>query len=234
MKFLKKCISSLNKFELLLWLISVFSILILSLLMPKKDYISIISTLFGISSLIFISKGNLLGPIISILFSFFYLIASLNNLYYGEVLICLTMNIPLSVISCWTWFKNRTNEKDVEVTVNHLKKREIVFSVILGICIMIVFYFILKRLDTDSLLISTISIFTSFVASYLSIRRSYLYAIFYSLNDIVLIILWTVATFKDLSNLCMVFCFIIFLINDIYGFINWKKLEKSQMNFDSY
>ena len=62
----------------------------------------------------------------------------------------------------------------------------------------------------------------------LTVRRSPLYALAYTLNDIVLIVLWTFSAFRDPSSIPMVACFVIFLFNDVYGFVNWLKMQKEQ------
>jgi hypothetical protein len=62
----------------------------------------------------------------------------------------------------------------------------------------------------------------------LTIFRSPYYAVAYSFNDIVLIVLWVLATIENPAYFCMVICFVIFLINDTYGFINWQRLRKKQ------
>jgi hypothetical protein len=36
------------------------------------------------------------------------------------------------------------------------------------------------------------------------------------------------ASFENLSYLPMVMCFITFLLNDGYGFISWKRMERRQ------
>jgi len=91
-----------------------------------------------------------------------------------------------------------------------------------------VFYFILKALGNASLFVSTLSVTTSFIASYLTWRRSPWYALGYSANDVILIILWIQAARTDVSSLPMVFCFIMFLANDLYGFYNWRRMKKQQ------
>ena len=101
---------------------------------------------------------------------------------------------------------------------------------LLTAAVTVLFYFILKYFNTSNLLISTLSITTSFIASYLTMRRSRFYALAYSLNDIVLIILWVLASIDNIEYISMVTCFIAFLINDIYGFINWTKLLNKQNN----
>jgi hypothetical protein len=48
------------------------------------------------------------------------------------------------------------------------------------------------------------------------------------MNDLVLIILWLLASLEDSSYVPMLTCFAVFLVNDIYGFINWNRLMKQQ------
>ncbi|MDD4415074.1 MAG: nicotinamide mononucleotide transporter, partial [Oscillospiraceae bacterium] len=69
---------------------------------------------------------------------------------------------------------------------------------------------------------------TSFLAVYLTFRRSPHYALAYAANDIVLIVLWVLASMSDITYLSVVICFAMFLVNDIYGFINWSKMHKRQ------
>ena len=99
---------------------------------------------------------------------------------------------------------------------------------LLALLVTVLFYFILKVLNTANLFFSTLSITTSFVASYLTFLRSPYYALGYSANDVVLIILWILASVEDISYLPMVACFIMFLFNDLYGFYNWRRMQKRQ------
>ena len=69
---------------------------------------------------------------------------------------------------------------------------------------------------------------TSFLAVYLTFRRSPYYALAYAANDVVLIVLWTLAAIEDLSYLSVIICFVMFLANDLYGFLNWRKMQKKQ------
>ena len=83
-------------------------------------------------------------------------------------------------------------------------------------------------METPNLTFSTISIFTSFVASYLSLKRSPFYALAYALNDVVLIVLCVLATIKERSYLAIVICFVSFFANDMYAFFNRNKMLKRQ------
>ena len=96
------------------------------------------------------------------------------------------------------------------------------------IAVTTLFYFILGALGTASLWVSTISVATSWVAVYLSWLRSPYYAIGYAANDVVLIVLWVMASLRDGSQLPMIFCFVMFLANDLYGFVNWRRMQHKQ------
>lgn len=94
--------------------------------------------------------------------------------------------------------------------------------------LIITFNFILSVFNTPNIFFSTISITTSFLASGLTFFRNPYYALAYAANDVILIILWTFASIEQISYLPMIACFVIFLFNDLYGFINWKRMEKNQ------
>ena len=69
---------------------------------------------------------------------------------------------------------------------------------------------------------------TSFLAVYLTFRRSPYFALAYAANDIVLIVLWTLASAYDIRYISVVVCFAAFFVNDLYGYINWQKMKLRQ------
>lgn len=225
---MKNPFSELLKSEWAIYIVSLVVVIVSNLFGKHIDYMNMISTVLGVTSLIFIAKGNVWGQIISLPFVTMYAIISFMERYYGEVIICLTLSIPLAVVSIVTWVKNpyRKGENVVKVALISLKEK--VFLFFLDVVIVIVFYFILQALGTNNLIVSTISVGTSFCASYLMIRRNSFYAIAYTLNDVVLIVLWVMASIVDPINIPMVACFSMFLFNDLYGFIRWRKREKEQ------
>lgn len=91
------------------------------------------------------------------------------------------------------------------------------------------FYFILAHFETANIIPSTLSVATSFIAVYLTFRRSPYFALAYAANDAVLIVLWTLAAMENISYLSVIICFVMFLVNDLYGFTNWKRMEKRQL-----
>ena len=121
------------------------------------------------SALVFVSKGNPVGQILTIVFAVFYGIISFTYSYYGEMITYLGMSAPMAL-----------------------------------------------------------SVLTSFLAAYLTLRRNRFYAVAYAANDVVLIAMWVLAAIEDITYLPMIICFVAFLVLDVYGFINWSRMLKRQ------
>ena len=166
-----------------------------------------------------------------VVFSIMYGAISYTFDYYGEMITYVGMTGPMALFALVAWLRNPYNGNRAEVKVNELTKREIVFMFILAGIVTYAFYFILKNFNTANLAPSTLSVTTSFIGVYLTFRRSAYYALAYALNDIILILLWTLATLTDISYMSVIICFVMFLVNDLYGFINWSRMKKTQKNY---
>lgn len=148
--------------------------------------------------------------------------------YFSRMVTYLGMTMPMAGFALISWLKNPYNGNRAEVKVNQISKREVVLLWVLTILASIGFYFILAWFHTANLLPSTLSVATSFVAVYLTFRRSPYFALAYACNDLVLILLWVLASVHDVRYLSVVVCFVAFLFNDIYGFISWRRMEQRQ------
>lgn len=216
-----------------LWCVSVFLILISFILFDRVNYLTLSASLVGVTSLIFNAKGNPIGQGLMIVFSLLYGIISLTFAYYGEMLTYLGMTAPMSLFSLISWLKHPYEGNKAEVQIGRMCRAEIFFMFVLSFAVTAGFYFILKAFHTANLIPSTISVTTSFLAVYLSFRRS-AYALFaYSANDIVLIVLWIMAACSNITYLSVVICFCVFWVNDMYGFICWLKMGRRQRTTES-
>lgn len=224
---------TLTRFERRLWLSSLFVILLSGLISAvmfgKLDILSLTASAIGVTALIFVAKGQVLGQLLTVLFAIVYGIISVLFTYYGEMITYLFMTAPMAVLTAIEWIKHPYHGTQ-EVAVHKASRRQLFVMSVLALLTTSVFYFILKALGTANLLFSTISVTTSFVASYLTFLRSPYYAAGYAANDVVLIILWTLASLEDISYLPMIACFVMFFANDLYGFYNWQKMQRRQLS----
>ena len=220
--------SYFSKGELALWLSSVLLIIVSFFAFDRVNYLTLIASLIGATSLIFNAKGNPFGQILMIVFSVFYGVISYTFAYYGEMITYLGMTAPMAAFALVSWLKNPYNGNRSEVKVNRIGRTEIGFMFLLTAVVTAIFFFILDVLNTANIFFSTLSITTSFIAVYLTFRRSPFFALAYAANDIVLIVMWVMAVAEDVSYISVLICFAMFLVNDIYGFISWLKMEKRQ------
>ncbi len=224
---IKNPFRELTRFERSLWICSLILVTLSFLISKEKEPLTLIASIVGVTALIFTAKGYVIGQILIVIFALFYGVISFSRHYYGEMITYLGMSSPIAIASAISWFKNPYNGTK-EVTVAKPTARQLTVMFLLDGAVTFAFYFILKFLGTASLPISTISVATSFIAAYLCILRTPYYALGYAINDIVLIVLWSVAAFSDPSVFPVLICFGAFLVNDTYGFINWRRMEKRQ------
>ncbi len=140
----------------------------------------------------------------------------------------LGMTAPIAFLSTVSWLKNPYKKGKAEVKISKLSRNKIVLMIALTVLVTIGFYFILKYFNTANLFMSSVSIATSFSASYLMLFRNPFYAVAYAANDVVLSILWILAALDNIQYLPMIVCFVIFFINDLFGFVSWQKRKKQQ------
>lgn len=216
--------------EIMLWCISVALIIASFVIFGGNGILTLFASIIGVTSLIFNAKGNPAGQALMVVFSILYGIISFAFAYYGEMITYVGMTAPMAVFALIAWLRNPYDGNMSEVRVNRLQKKDIVFMMALTAVITLIFYFILDFFRTANILPSTISVTTSFLAVYLTYKRSPFFALAYAANDIVLIILWTMAAVTDTAYISVIVCFAVFLANDIYGFINWSKMQIRQEN----
>jgi len=214
-----------TKKDWILLISSMVVVLLSNIFSPQFDVLITIAALVGVTSLILGAKGNVWSPILMIVFSILYGIISYRFCYWGELVTYIGMTLPMSVWAAIVWFKN-PSEKVGEVAISSMTRNKWLGLIATAVLVTGVFYYILDYFDTPNIVFSTLSITTSFLAAGLTLLRSSYYPLFYSMNDVILIVLWILATIESPVYFPVIVNFVIFLINDYYGFISWRKREK--------
>lgn len=217
-----------SKNERLLWLFSALALLLSYAVFDRGNPLRLCSALLGVTSLLFNAKGHPFGQLLMIVFALLYGYVSYGFCYYGEMITYVGMTAPMALFALISWLKNPYQGNKSEVAVQRISRKEWLFACILTAAVTALFYFILKALHTENLPMSTVSVATSFLAVYLTFRRSAYFALAYAANDLVLIVLWIYASVADPAYSSVAVCFLTFLINDLYGFFSWKQRERKQ------
>lgn len=227
---IKKIIGFFTPIEWVLCLGGLAVITVAFLVSADKNVLSYASAIFGITCALLNAKGNVLGQFFAIAFALTYAALSYRNRYYGEMLIYLLLMLPIHLASIVTWLKNLNSKAEhPEVKINSLSRRECLFASIGGVILTFAFYFLLKFLNTDNLILSTVSLLASLGAAYLMMRRCEYFTVCFIINDVILIALWSLKVYADgFAVLPSVLSCAVYLFNDAYGFINWKRIKRRQ------
>ena len=225
---MKKPTAYFTKGELLLWGCSELCILLAFCLFDRESYLTLAASLIGVTSLILSAKGNPAGQLLMVVFSLLYGVISYSFAYYGEMITYVGMTLPMSVLAFAAWLRNPYKGRRAEVRINRIAPREGLLMGLLTAAVTLLFYGVLAAFHTANLIMSTVSVATSFLAVYLSFRRSPYFALAYAANDVVLIALWLLAAGEEPRYLSVAVCFSAFLVNDLYGFISWRRMRRRQ------
>ncbi len=127
------------------------------------------------------------------------------------------------VYGVFSWMTHK-NEKNNTVEANKISKREWMMLFLASIIGFGLLYYILKYFNTNQLIISSLSMITSLIATYLIARRNKYSFLFYIGNDVILILLWGIPILQGEFYLAPVLIEnIVLLINDSYGLKNWNE-----------
>jgi len=227
LKKIKKYFQDWNKFELS-FLICGLLVSITSSIVFNGTLIDTLYTSLYLITALLMSKGKVECYFVGFVSVFFYGIVSYKQGYYGELIITAFLTFPIMIIGIISWLRHQDKENDT-VIISSLSKKEIIIALLSQLVLFWGYYFLLKVFNTELLVISSISIVTSVLASYFEARRSEWSLFCYIANDLVIITLWIIPIISGQTELISVLVGpILLLINDIYGSYNWRRLKKNQ------
>lgn len=209
------------------FLVCIFALITTLSVVYKSSALVILNAIVSTVAVFFISKGIIIGNFLGIGQVVLYSIISYNNALYGELIITLTFSLFSYLFSIVSWFKDLTKENVIYVN-KKIGWKEYLILFLTAAVLMIGVYFLLKHFNTANLIVSVLSCYLGAVAGYLAFRRCEYNFIFYIINNIVCIVLWSSVTIQDISNLPVLISFAVFLILNSLGVLNWTKLKKEQ------
>jgi len=143
---MKRFMAYFSKTEMLLWCCSAALIVLSFCLFDRENYLTLIASLIGVTSLIFNAKGNPFGQFLMIVFSLLYGIISYTFSYYGEMVTYLGMTMPMAAFALVSWLRNPYNGNKAEVAVNTISKIEMLLMWVLTAAVTAIFYLFWRTL----------------------------------------------------------------------------------------
>lgn len=219
-----------NLIDLILIGLGISAVTISGILFNSKWYI-FVNTLLGLFYVFTQAKGKVATQFLGVVYFGFYIFIAYSQKYYGEALVYLIVMLPMYIYGIIHWLSNRDKKDNVVIVRSNLSLKEWCVS---GICFIVVAvgaYFVLKVLNTAQLIINCLSFLTILPAVYLLVRRCKWNQVAFLVNDFIVPLLWIFLVVEgDLSFLPMCIYHIFQITYDIYGLVEWIKLEKKQQN----
>ena len=219
---MKKLFKDWKPFEIGLLASGVLSICA-SAIIFKSEILTLVTSLVGIFCAILQAKGKVLSQFVGIAEVILYSILSYQNHYYGEIIIYAVIVFPMYLYGVFSWVTHKNEETDT-VEPNQISKKEWLILTVVNAVGFVSLYYLLKYFNTSQLIISSLSMITSLMATYLIVRRNKYSFLFYVANDVILILLWGMPVIQgNLLLLPMLIDPVILFINDSYGLKNWNE-----------
>jgi len=230
MKLIKAFFKGWNAFEIILLLLGLTLPAVVALVIGG-GILEVLSSTLSITVVLLVAKGKLEGYFLCLVSMAFYTAVCWRNAVYGEVILMLVFQYPIILFGIRSWLKNKRTDtqKGRVVIVNKVSKREIAVIITSQAAMAAGYFFVLRALGTEQLIVSTILFAWSIVATYLFMRRSHLNLAAFFINDIIAITLWALIIAGGTTSAAAVLVMpAMYLLNDGYGIYMWRKLRHNQ------
>lgn len=218
-------------FDILYLSISWAIVLTVSLLC-KTGAFTIVFMMLNIASILLLAKGFVFAPIAVVVAYTMYAMLSYHNGLYGETIVYGAVLIPLQIRTTISWqLKQKKDGK--RFIISKIKPLEWLILGLVSVGLLFGIYFLLRVFNTSYLILSTILFVLSVTSNYLLLRRTEYAYIEILLCNAVFLILWLMPFIEGRPGGVEVIpvgvCSLIYVVNNVKGFINWRKIRKRQM-----
>ena len=214
-----------------IWLL-LFSIVNVFLYLKwDSGLIGLISAMSGMLCVVLVAKGKISNFVFGIVNTATYAYISYGYGLYGESMLNALFYLPTQFIGLWMWQRhrsvNKVRDEDIEIKRLSLKGWAVVIaSVVVGAY---AYMHVLMALDAQQVRIDSVAVVMSVVAQILLTLRYAEQWVLWILVNLLSIVLWVVTLSQSGgSDYTMPVMWTAFLINSIYGWINWLKLQQGK------
>lgn len=213
------------------WL-AIFTMINLYLFFVWEDsLIGLISSISGMLCVVLVAKGKISNYYFGIVQTATYAYIAYGYGLYGEAMLNGMFYFPIQFIGIYLWSKNKTKHgvKGEDVTVKSLTKSGWVTTVVTVTIFTIAYGFFLKYLGGNNIWTDSATNVLSVTAQILMLKRFAEQWLLWIAVNVLSIFLWLSALISQGGNdFSMLVMWSAFLVNSIYGYINWRKLYMKQ------
>lgn len=221
-----KFLSEWTWFEKILLVASTLITITLSIIW-KDTPIGIISAISGILSVILCAKGKSVNYLFGVLYTVTFVYMAYQNKFYGQMMVNAVYYLPMNILGYFMWNRSKDSPEE-DISTRKMSKRGILATTFVCLAAIGAYSFILNRMEGNLAIMDAAVTVLSIVALYLQTKRYTETWVMWFIYNIASCSLWIVAVVSGTSeSITMLIMNLTYLINSIYGYYNWKKLEKN-------
>lgn len=188
----------------------------------RAGTMSIIAMIINIICVVLLAKGKVSNFIFSIIGSILYGYITYSNAIYGDAIMRVVYNIPMGIFGYLTWKKNKVSaDDDVEFRVLTTKQRVLgIIGVIIAIATLAG---ILHLIHGNNVILDATTTILGIVALFLMSKRYTENWYLWILVNAISVLLWLKVGNISPETVATLLMWVVFLLNSIFGTINWKK-----------
>jgi len=210
-----------------LWLGIFFAVNIYLFFAWHDTWIGLTASLTGMLCVVLTAKGKISSFYIGLVNILTYSYVAYRSAYYGDVMLNMLYFFPMTFVGIYYWNKNLRKDKNA-VKVRHLNWKEKTLWFVASLIVIFFYGLLLKFMHgTLPFVDSTTTIF-SIVATIMLNRRFTDQWFYWILVDVWSIVMWVYIFIARGSDVSMLVMWTAYLVNAVYGYYNWRKLEKTQ------
>lgn len=214
------------------WLFS-FTLINIYLFFAWSDsLLGLISSISGMLCVVLVAKGKIANYYFGIVQTLTYAYIAYVYGLYGEVMLNALFYFPVQFIGIYMWKKHKTDRgvKGEDVKVRSLTKTGWFYTLSSILILTIAYGFFLKYLGGNLVWTDSATNVLSIAAQILMLKRYTEQWLLWISVNVLSIFLWLGALISQGGNdFSMLVMWSAFLVNSIYGYVNWRKLSIKQV-----
>jgi nicotinamide mononucleotide transporter len=219
-----------TKFEIS-WLFTFTMVNIYLFFAWSDSLIGLISSISGMLCVVLVAKGKIANYYFGIVQTLTYAYIAYGYGLYGEVMLNALFYFPIQFIGIYLWKKNKTDQgvKGEDVKVKSLTKTGWLYTVLSILILTAAYGFFLKYLGGKFVWNDSATNVLSIAAQILMLKRFAEQWLLWIAVNVLSITLWLSALISQGGNdFSMLVMWSAFLVNSIYGYVNWRKFYQKQ------
>ncbi|MFB3167835.1 nicotinamide riboside transporter PnuC [Neobacillus sp. 179-C4.2 HS] len=198
----------------------------------SDSLLGLISSISGMLCVVLVAKGKIANYYFGIVQTLTYAYIAYGYGLYGEVMLNALFYFPVQFIGIYMWKKNKTEHgvNGEDVIINSLTKKGWFYTVLSILILTIGYGFFLKFLGGNLVWTDSATNVLSIAAQILMLKRYTEQWLLWISVNVLSIFLWLGALISQGGNdFSMLVMWSAFLVNSIYGYVNWRKLSIKQV-----